>query len=141
MIKKKELYQDNLTEVTLYLLQKRSIKVTDRSVRYMLKTHPDYPALSALADALSDWNVDHLSVRIKPEDIVKIELPALLHLTSGAKTDRFVVLEDISHQEARYYDSELGIVREPTSELIRISSRLSRTSSSTFDLPATALES
>ncbi len=89
-----------------YALAAVAVKTTTTSLKDILLKHPDYPSLEAVADTLSEFNVENLAIRIGKEQLSEIPYPALCHL--NIESGRFVVLESFENDHITYYDTAWG---------------------------------
>ena len=97
------------------LLEALGIPVTDTTLRRLLVTHPQYPSLQALADALEDVGVASRAVQANSENLVELSLPAIAGLGRGPEM-RFVVLREVRPGQGRYTDPGRGEVVLPERE-------------------------
>jgi ABC-type bacteriocin/lantibiotic exporter with double-glycine peptidase domain len=100
-------YQNNLEQI----VEKLNLNVRKEAIKKSFKLLPDYPSLSALSDVLSDWRVDNLAVKISPQQLQEVTLPAIAHCEDG-REGYFVLLQSFDNQKVSYYDSEKGAITE-----------------------------
>lgn len=92
-----------LFESLLLLLQKSKVKFDKELLYTELLSHPNYPYLNSVADALNAINVDSIFARISIEELVKNGAPALIHCP--AFKNKILVLEKITEVNASLYDT------------------------------------
>jgi len=100
---------ENLQAATLYFLHKLGAKFTSTTIKRLLNTHPSYPSVLALTEALSDLNIENMAVNIGAEQLPEVPLPSIAHFQKG----HFVVLEGLQNDQVTYFDPEEGKVTQP----------------------------
>ncbi|WP_143822957.1 vitamin K epoxide reductase family protein [Mucilaginibacter sp. MD40] len=70
---------NNPEYVTVELLKAIGAQITDTEVTEELYTHPDYPNLLAVNDALNYYGADAAAYRINPEDLTDVPCPFIAH--------------------------------------------------------------
>ncbi|MFN7493894.1 MAG: cysteine peptidase family C39 domain-containing protein, partial [Cyclobacteriaceae bacterium] len=91
------------------LLKILGIKATDTLIA-SVKNLPNYPSIRSISDFLKDINCNNLVVKLSLEQLRKIPLPAIAHLTKN--NGHFVVLTEVTGNSISYVDSEIGLVKE-----------------------------
>ncbi|AQG80366.1 hypothetical protein AWR27_14170 [Spirosoma montaniterrae] len=94
------------------LLQGLRVPVTRQTIRRTLETHPTLPSLSSLTDALSEWGVETMAVRLSDHHLMEVSYPFLAHTGTGDDTD-YVVVERVQHDTISYFHPVRGVVQEP----------------------------
>lgn len=95
------------------LLKILGIKATDTLIA-SVKNLPDYPSIKSISNFLKDINCNNLVVKLSLEQLPKIPLPAIAHLTKN--NGHFVVLTEVTANSISYIDSEIGLVKEDFDE-------------------------
>lgn len=106
--------QDNAVSATYLYLKSIGAKVTEETVEETLKNHPNYPSLLAVSDALNEWDVENLAIRITTEQILEIPTPFLVHLQSD--NGIFAVVKSIENNKIKWQHTEKGIQNESFDE-------------------------
>lgn len=99
----KKTLEDNTISVIQRAIKYFQIPVTRNSVKESLKSHPYYPALKSICDTLQEWNVEQYALKYKPEDILEISAPYIVHFNNGGGQIAFV--SEIKNDLVTYYDS------------------------------------
>jgi uncharacterized membrane protein len=86
----KYITEDNTVYVLQEAIRKLKIKVTDTSIREFLLTHPYYPSLKSVCDALKKWGIGHYPLKLEFCKIKKLEMPFIAHLTKSGGLLAFV---------------------------------------------------
>ena len=109
--------KDNAVVATYQYLKAIGAKVTEETVEEILKNHPDYPSLLATSDALNEWHIDNVAVRIKPEQLAELPTPFLtyLHINQGI----FALVKSIKDDAIEWIDTTEGFKREKTDEFLK----------------------
>jgi uncharacterized membrane protein len=72
-------FEDNIIKVIRHLRKILYIKVTDTTIDEIVE-HPDYPNMVSVADTLASCNIKTLAVKLQPQQLSQIPLPAVFHL-------------------------------------------------------------
>lgn len=108
---------ENNARSTLHnLVALLGVQVTKSALLEVVK-HPDYPALAAISDSLSDWNIQNVAVEIQPEQIRDVTTPAVFHMRGDQ--DYFVVVTDTGGDVIKYVDPSIGYSEQPADEFMR----------------------
>lgn len=108
---------ENNARSTLHnLVALLGVRVTKSALLEVVK-HPDYPALAAISDSLSDWNIQNVAVEIQPDQIRDITTPAVFHMRGDQ--DYFVVVTDTGGDVIKYVDASVGYSEQPAEEFMR----------------------
>jgi len=86
--------EDNTSKITYLFLRKLGVRVTKVFLRKEIQSHPFYPSLAAISDILALYKVENSGLRISIDEIDKISLPFIVHLSIHQGT--FAVVENIS---------------------------------------------
>lgn len=102
--------KDNSVIATYQYLKSIGAKVNEETVEETLKNHPDYPSLLATSDAFNEWNIENVSVRIKPEQLFELPTPFLgyLHIEGGL----FIVVNVVNQEYIEWYHTKEGKKKE-----------------------------
>ena len=108
-------------------LEKENISFDKNEFEFQIHSHPDYPSLLAIADTLSFFKVDNLSVRIKKDEIDVLPALFIAFLNEEFNTpslflvekrgDNYLILKDkititISHHELQQRWLEIVLLVE-----------------------------
>ncbi len=88
--------EDNTVFVLQRAIRYFKIRVTDRTIKKFLLSHPYYPTLKSVCDALKKWKVDHYPLELNTEEIRKLEIPFIAHLKTAGGL--LVFVEKITDQ-------------------------------------------
>ncbi len=64
-------------------LKMQSIPVSKNYLRLRMRSHPDYPSLIAVADTLSELNIECTAYQTSQQELMKTGKPMLVHLNVG----------------------------------------------------------
>jgi uncharacterized membrane protein len=96
--------QGTLIPVVATLLRTYGIRVPIETIETELFTHPDFPSLEAVRSAMERWRVPAMPVRLSPEKLQGVPLPAIAHLHSGD----FVLVQAVGEAEVQFWTSGKG---------------------------------
>ena len=107
--------EHNSVAVLQNLIKELDIKVSKQTAEDVLTANPDYPSLASISESLSDWRVESFPVRLEEEDLSEVTFPAIAYLRPTKKdnevtieTPRFVMVSEISDNQATYLDPDEG---------------------------------
>jgi len=89
------------------LTHQLDVPINDSTIEETLQAHPDYPSALSICDALTEWKIDNQGVQLAPEDLPKINLPAMLSLHGGGGK-LFVILFKLDDKQVHYLDMAEG---------------------------------
>lgn len=102
----------NAAKALGHLLQLANVRATALTVRERLEDHPDFPALSALSDVLTELRVNNLATRLTPDRLPDVPLPALMQVRVG-NDEQFAPLRHLNGETVEWLDTATGCQREP----------------------------
>lgn len=108
--------KENAIAATQLYLQILEAKVTRQTIEDTLKSHPDFPSLLATQDALHEWKIDNLCVRIRPEQFAELEFPFLTYLNLNGGF--FAVVKSIKDDTVEWIHTQEGLKKEKTEDFL-----------------------
>ena len=102
--------KDNAVAATYLYLRYIGAKVTEDTVEETLKYHPDYPSLLATSDALKEWDIENVSIKIKPEQLSELPTPFLTHLYTDGGI--FALVKSIKADTIEWIHTKQGVKKE-----------------------------
>lgn len=108
--------KDNAVSATYQYLKAIGAKVTEETVEETLKNHPDYPSLLATSDALNEWHIENVAVRITPEQLGELPTPFLTYL----RTDYgiFALVKSVKDGAVEWIHTKEGFKRDKIEEFL-----------------------
>jgi len=97
-------YKDNVVFVLQKTIEALKIKVTKSSVKEFLLSHPHYPSLKSVCDALKKWNIEHYPLNLKTDEIKELHAPFIAHLKISGGMLAFV--EKIEDEQAIFFTND-----------------------------------
>lgn len=90
---------------TVFVLQKTiryfKINIADITIKNFLLTHPYYPSLKCICDALDNWKIKYYALNLDIDEIENLNCCFIAHLNIHG--GRFVFVEDIKNNCAVYF--------------------------------------
>ncbi len=107
----------NAVVATYQFVKAIGAKVTEETVEETLKSHPDFPSLLATSDALSEWGIENVAVKITPEQLRETPTPFLtyLYIDDGI----FVVVKSVKDDVVHWMHTIEGIKKDTFEEFIK----------------------
>lgn len=95
---------ENIVSVTIRFLQLLDVKVTNSAVADALLSHPHYPSLLSVSNALQLWRIETLALHVTAEQLPELPLPLLTHITNDAAS--FVIITEANSRYVVYTDDK-----------------------------------
>jgi len=86
-----------IVNVTISFLRLLRVKVNNVTVNETLQSHPDWPSLLCISDALQKWNIPNAAARIQKEDIEQLPLPFIASTPKLA--GRLVIVTKVTSEQ------------------------------------------
>jgi len=108
---------ENPVAVTIQLLKKLHVKITRATIAESIVSHPDYPSILSISDALNSWHVDNAVIGIEPEKLKELPLPfiAFIKTNGGA----FVAVTNIDNNNIFYLSGTSSEHSKPLTSFIK----------------------
>lgn len=88
---------DPIVKTTIAFLKLLKVKVNDVTVNETLQSHPDWPSLLCIKDALDKWKVPNIALKIDPHELDTLPTPFII---SGKSVDsRFSIVKNYEGNE------------------------------------------
>jgi len=93
---------DNIAKLLYKILKLYNVSITKRAIQQTILTHPDYPSILCISDALDGWKVKHVVMRLTIEKLQDLDIPVIAQMKKGNYvwvtriTDSKVYLETFS---------------------------------------------
>lgn len=91
------------------------VKVNDATIKTTLADHPNNGTVLALCDALTEWRIDNVGVRLEAEDLPNVKIPSLTMM----KNRSFVVLGEVNDGQVHYLDMNQGWQSEKLEDFVQ----------------------
>lgn len=91
-----------LVKLLSKILRSYDIPITHHTIEQTILTHPEYPSMQCVSDALDRWRVKHIVMKITLDKLKELDVPVIAHLKKGEfvwvaeVTDSTVYFEDAS---------------------------------------------
>ncbi|HCL05268.1 MAG TPA: hypothetical protein DHW64_04590 [Chitinophagaceae bacterium] len=86
---------DNIITTICHLRDSLSLRITTTSIERSLTTHPNYPSLLSISDALDQWNVNNSAAIIETDELHNLYTPFIIHIQEEGQS-RFHVVREIN---------------------------------------------
>jgi ABC-type bacteriocin/lantibiotic exporter with double-glycine peptidase domain len=74
---------NNLTLLLFKVLKAYGVQVTQHTIDRIINTHPEYPSMQSISDALDSWKVKHAVAKLSFETLRTLAIPVIAHLKRG----------------------------------------------------------
>jgi len=72
-----------LTKLLFKVLKAYNVSVTYRTIEREVNTHPKYPSMQCISDALDGWKVKNVVMNLTVEKLHALDVPVIAHLKKG----------------------------------------------------------
>ncbi len=96
-------FYDPTVKATIAFLKMLGVRVNDNTVSEVLQSHPDWPSILSISDALRQWHVPNGATRIDKEDVDRLPVPFMAH-TPGREC-QFPVVVKVTEEKIVWRDS------------------------------------
>ncbi|RYC69717.1 vitamin K epoxide reductase family protein [Spirosoma sordidisoli] len=107
-----ETNQQHIIKVVQHLLEGLNVRVTRRTVRQALESHPAFPSLASLTDVFSEWGIETMAVCLSDSHLLEVSYPFIAQLDTNDEVE-YVVVTQVQGAEIVYFHPQAGLVREP----------------------------
>ena len=91
----------NLANLLYRILKAYGVPITEHTIKETILTHPEFPSLQCISDALDSWKVKHVVIKLSLEKLRALDVPAFSHL----KKNEFVWITCISDLKVHYWSA------------------------------------
>jgi uncharacterized membrane protein len=95
--------EDNTVSVIQRAVRSMHVRVSTKTIKESLKTHPHYPTLLSICDAINEWKIENYPLRYTNEEIIELSPPYIVHFTDEGGQIAFV--NKVKNNKVKYYDS------------------------------------
>jgi len=74
---------NQLAKLLYKVLKAYGISITYHTIRSIVNTHPAYPSMQCISDALDRWKVKHVVLKLSFEELRALNVPVIAHLKQG----------------------------------------------------------
>lgn len=74
---------DNIAKLLFRVFREYDIPVTCDTIERSLNTHPDYPSIRSISDAMDDWKIKHVVMKLTLEKLRTLNVPVITFLKNG----------------------------------------------------------
>jgi len=85
------------------VLKGYKVPVSYRTIEQEINTHPEYPSIQSISNALDSWRVKNVVMELTLEKLRALDVPVIAHLKQG----EFVWVTQVTESEV-YYTSASG---------------------------------
>ena len=96
--------KDNAVAVVQKAIKYYEIPVSTSTIVESLKSHPEYPSLKTICDALDEWKIDNYPMRMNKDELKETGAPFIAHLNDGGEKLAFVPKLN-ANSTVKYFDS------------------------------------
>lgn len=118
---------DNCLKPFIKLLKLINVDYTTSFAEETILSHPDYPSMVAVSDALERYNIKNAAIEVEKERIDTLTLPCILQIdkSKGGSSTLFYILTEISENSVRCFNENNEKVQLSMEEFVQICTGIS----------------
>ena len=93
--------RDKFIPLVFRVLKDYGVSITLRSIEQEVNTHPEYPSMQSISDALDRWKVKHIVMQLTLEKLRALDVPVIAHLKQG----EFIWVTQITDSAVHYWSA------------------------------------
>ena len=90
-----------LTKLLFKVLKAYNVSVTYRTIEREVNTHPKYPSMQCISDALDGWKVMNVVMNLTVEKLHALDVPVIAHLKKG----EFIWVTQVTDSNVQYWSA------------------------------------
>jgi uncharacterized membrane protein len=102
--------EKNALEAVEYLLWTSKVKVSSIGLKEDMVMHPDFPSMTSVSDALKEWQVPNMAVRLQAAQLKEIPLPSLVYL--NLRGGILATIKSVTNDTVEWLDTKRGWQKE-----------------------------
>lgn len=102
--------KSNITQTAIHLIKSLDVPVTTTSLIYTVESHPAFPSLISLSNALKQFNIDHLAMKVEEEKLEELPVPFVAHLKTG--NGSFCLVTRLTAERVEYHYNNESVGRD-----------------------------
>ncbi len=75
--------RDNIVKLISRVVKIYNIPISYCSIEQTILTHPEYPAMQCISDALDNWKMKHAVMKLSLKKLRSLDVPVIVHLKRG----------------------------------------------------------
>ncbi|NJO92367.1 MAG: hypothetical protein HC831_27900 [Chloroflexia bacterium] len=107
---------ENLIAAIKNLVYYSKLEVTNSTIESDLSLHSSFPSFQCISDVLHNWLIPNKTLKISPEKLLKVLLPAIVYFE---KEDKYVLLMSIENNQIAYIDTAFGWITENLDDFLK----------------------
>lgn len=92
---------NNLSKFLFKVLKAYGVSITQHTIERTIFTHPEYPSMQCISDALDSWKVKYVVLKIPLEKFRTIDVPVIAPLKKG----EYVWVTQITDSKVHYWNA------------------------------------
>ena len=78
-----------------------NVPITRQAIERAVLTHPGFPSMQCISDALDEWKVKHVVMKLSMEKLQRVDVPVIAQLKRG----EFVWVKQIADSKVHYWSA------------------------------------
>ena len=90
---------NHISKLLLKALNDYGIKMTYNTIAQTILTHPAYPSMQCISDALDGWKIKNVVMELTTEQLRALNVPVIAHLNKGV----FIWITQVTDTQVHYW--------------------------------------
>ena len=91
----------NIDKLLYKVLKEYSVLITYTTIEQEIKTHPDYPSMQTISDALNSWKIKHVIIKLTLEKLRMLDVPVLAFMNNS----EYVWVRMVTESEVYFWNT------------------------------------
>ncbi len=106
--------EKNALQAVEYLLWEFKVRVSAKGLKEDMIMHPEFPSMVSISDALAEWQVPNMAVRLQAAQLKEIPLPSLAYINTRGGI--LAPLKSVTHDTVEWLDTKKGWQKDSLSD-------------------------
>lgn len=106
--------EKNALKAVEHLLSEINARVSSKGLKEEMVLHPDFPSVASISDALTEWQIPNMAVRLPAHQLKEIPLPSLAYV--NVRGGILAPLKSINQDIVEWFDTENGWQKDTLSQ-------------------------
>lgn len=89
---------NNLAKLFYKVFKAYNVSITKHTIEKTIGTHPEYPTMQSISDALDSWKIKHVVLKLSLEKLRTLDVPVIAHL----KRNNYIWITQITDSKVRF---------------------------------------
>jgi ABC-type bacteriocin/lantibiotic exporter with double-glycine peptidase domain len=96
---------NDISKLIFKVLKTYCVPITHQTIAQTVQTHPEYPNIQSISDALDKWKVKHVVLRISLEKLQELDVPVISwvkRVKSSWKSNEYIWITQVNEVKVHF---------------------------------------